>query len=132
MEDSNNTSAPPAEIPAAAAVEDLLDYSEFARLKLRIARIEAAEALPKSKKLVKLQIDLGPQLGRRQILAGILQHYAPESLVGRKIVVVTNLKPARLMGEESQGMLLAAASEDASVLSLLQPDKDLDPGMVVR
>ena len=78
MEDSNNTSAPPAEIPAAAAVEDLLDYSEFARLKLRIARIEAAEALPKSKKLVKLQIDLGPQLGRRQILAGILQHYAPE------------------------------------------------------
>ena len=47
-------------------------------------------------------------------------------------MVVTNLKPARLMGEESQGMLLAAASEDASVLSLLQPDKDLDPGMVVR
>lgn len=111
---------------------DLIDLEYFAKVQLRVARIDAAEALPKSKKLVKLQIDLGPALGKRQILAGILQFYPPETLVGRKIVVVVNLKPAVLMGEQSQGMLLAALSEDGSSLALLQPSADLPEGSTVR
>jgi len=111
---------------------DLIDLEYFAKVQLRVARIEAAEALPKSKKLVKLQIDLGPALGKRQILAGILQFYPPETLVGRKIVVVVNLKPVVLMGEQSQGMLLAALNEDGSSLALLQPSADLPEGSTVR
>jgi methionyl-tRNA synthetase len=113
-----------------AVVEDLVDYDHFSKLKLRVALIEAAEIVPKSKKLVKLQIDLGP-LGKRQILAGIQQFYTPENLVGKKIIVVANLKPAKLMGLESQGMLLAASSADNSQLVLLQPGGEIPTGSAV-
>ena len=116
----------------AAPVVDLVDIEHFAKLKLRVAQIEAAEAVPKSKKLVKLQLDLGPELGKRQILAGILQHYAPETLIGRRIVVIANLKPAMLMGLESRGMLMAASSADGSMLKLLDPGQDMPLGSEVR
>lgn len=111
--------------------EELIDIETFMKLKFRVARIEAAEAVPKSKKLYKLSLDLGA-LGKRQIVSGIAQHYNAESLIGRSIVIVANLKPALLMGVESQGMLLAASNEDVSILSLLQPDKEISPGSVVR
>lgn len=118
--------------PVVPPVEDLVDIEHFAKLKLRVAQIEAAEAVPKSKKLVKLQLDLGPELGKRQILAGILQHYAPETLIGRRIVVIANLKPAMLMGLESRGMLMAASSADGSMLKLLDPGQDMPLGSEVR
>jgi methionyl-tRNA synthetase len=111
--------------------EDLVDIDYFAKVKLRVARVEHAEAIPKSKKLLKLQLDLGP-LGKRQILAGVALHYTPESLIGKKIVVVANLKPAQLMGHESQGMLLAASSEDGSKLIIVNPGEEMDPGATVR
>ena len=110
----------------------LVDISEFMKIELRVARIDAAEALPKSKKLVKLQVDLGEELGKRQILAGISQHYEPAALVGKRVVVVANLKPALLMGQESRGMLLAGASADGLVLKVIEPDPDLPLGAVVR
>lgn len=110
---------------------DQIDIDYFAKVKLRVARIESAEAIPKSKKLLKLQLDLGP-LGKRQILAGIALHYTPESLVGRKIVIVANLKPATLMGHESQGMLLAGSSADGAQLAFLTPESDLPEGSEVR
>ena len=115
-----------------APAEELIDIDYFAKIKLRVARIEAAEPLPKSKKLVKLRINLGEKLGSRQILAGIAQFYTAEQLVGRKIVVIANLKPAKLMGEESQGMLLAASSEDGALLTLLDPSAQMPEGSVVR
>ena len=111
--------------------EELIDYDYFAKIKFRVAEIIAAEALPKSKKLVKLQINLGQELGQRQILAGISQYYSPETLVGRKIIVVANLKPAMLMGQESRGMLLAASNDESGIV-LLQPEKDIAPGAEVR
>ncbi len=118
--------------PAAAPVPfEQVDIDHFAKVKLRVARIESAEAIPKSKKLLKLQVDVGP-LGKRQILAGIAQHYQPETLIGRKIVIVANLKPASLMGHESQGMLLAGSSPDGSILALLAPDSTLPEGSEVR
>jgi methionyl-tRNA synthetase len=118
--------------PAAAPEQfELIDIDLFAKIKLRVARIEAAEALPKSKKLLKLQLDLG-HLGKRQILAGIAQFYTPESLIGRKIVVVANLKPAMLMGNESQGMMLAGSSPDGTKLAFLSPEQDLPEGSEVR
>jgi methionyl-tRNA synthetase len=137
MTDSSDNTAQPAPAQAAPAAapqteENLVDFGEFMKIQLRVALIEAAEAVPKSKKLIKLQVDLGAQLGRRQILAGIAQHYEPAALVGQKVVVVANLKPALLMGHESRGMLLAAVSEDGAMLKIVQPHADLPLGAVVR
>ena len=84
--------------------------------------------MKKADKLLKLQIDLGGET--RQIVAGIAQHYRPEELVGKKIVVVANLKPAKIRGEVSQGMLLAASTEDQ--LSLVTVEKDLPAGARVK
>ncbi len=112
-------------------VSDLVDIEHFAKVKLRVGRIEAAEAVPKSKKLLKLQVDLGP-LGKRQILSGISQFYAPDVLIGKKIIVVANLKPAMMMGQESQGMLLAGSSADGTILRILEPSADLAEGSEVR
>jgi len=70
--------------------------------------------------------------GKRQIVSGIAQHYTPEQLVGRQIVIIANLKPAKLMGVESQGMLLAASTEGDGVLALLTPDKPIATGARVR
>jgi methionyl-tRNA synthetase len=87
-----------------------IGIDEFDKVDLRVGQVIAAEKLPKSKKLLKLQVDLGFE--KRQILSGIALHISPESLIGKKVVIVANLKPAKLMGEESQGMLLCISNED--------------------
>ena len=95
-----------------------------------LLRIIAAERVPKSNKLVKLQVDLGDE--QRQIVAGIAAQYEPESLVGRNVVVVANLKPAKLMGVESNGMVLAAAVGEAGAPVLLDVPPDVPPGSKVK
>ncbi|KAF3361435.1 Methionine--tRNA ligase [Chlamydiales bacterium STE3] len=92
-------------------VEDkgLISYEDFQKLDLRVGKIMEAEPVSKSKKLFKLQVDIGSET--RQIVAGIREHYEAEQLIGKKVVVVANLKPATLMGVESQGMLLAGKDE---------------------
>jgi methionyl-tRNA synthetase len=119
-------------VPPPAPTEELVEFDQFMKIKLRVGVVEAAEPVPKSKKLLRLQVNLGPQLGVRQLVAGIAQYYAPETLIGRKIVVVANLKPAKLMGVESQGMLLAASSDDGSQLCLVDPGAALPAGSTVR
>jgi methionyl-tRNA synthetase len=104
-----------------------IPIDDFKKVELRVAEVLAGERVPKSKKLLKLTVKVGEEV--RTIVAGIAEHYAPESLVGRKIVVVANLQPATLMGIESNGMVLAASQEGA--LSLLSLDKDLPPGAKV-
>jgi methionyl-tRNA synthetase len=99
------------------------------KIELRVAKVLAAERVPKSKKLVKMQIDIGSE--ERTIVAGIAEAYPPESLVGRTIVIVANLKPAKLMGIESNGMVLAA-SPDGGLPVLLGLDQPLPPGTRVR
>jgi tRNA-binding protein len=103
---------------------DPITYDDFAKLELRIAKVLEARAHPNADKLMLLQIDVGDT--QKQIVAGIRQHYTPEQLVGRLIVVVNNLAPAMLRGETSNGMLLAATSGEKVVL--LAPD---DPECVV-
>ena len=103
---------------------------DFRRIDLRVAEVIAAEALPKSKKLLKLTVSLGQE--QRTILAGIAQHYAPADLVGKKVVVVANLEPAKLMGLESQGMVLAGSTDDDGALAVLVLDRDLPAGAKVR
>jgi methionyl-tRNA synthetase len=92
-----------------------------------VATVVNAEPVPKAKKLIKLDIDLGE---RRTIVAGIAEHYTAESLIGRQIIVVANLKPAKLMGILSQGMLLAAG--DATGPVLIAPDRAVGRGVALR
>jgi methionine--tRNA ligase beta chain len=97
------------------------------RIDLRVATVLNAEPVPKAKKLLKLEIDLGE---RRSIVAGIAEHYTPESLIGRQVIIVANLRPAKLMGVISQGMLLAAGQEAGPVL--IMPDQPVPPGTALR
>jgi methionyl-tRNA synthetase len=104
--------APPAPVGSAApapAGAERLSIDDFMKLELRVAKVLAAERVPKSKKLLKLQVDLGTE--QRQLVAGIAEAYEPEALVGRSVVIVANLKPAVLMGIESNGMVLAASPD---------------------
>jgi methionine--tRNA ligase beta chain len=94
---------------------DPIVYDDFAKVELRVAKILEARPHPNADKLLLLQVDLGEETPR-QIVAGIKAHYAPEALVGKRIVVVANLAPAMLRGETSNGMLLAATSGEKVVL----------------
>src|SRR6185503_16624686 len=85
-----------------------IDISDFSKIDLRVGEVRTAERIPKADKLLLITVDIGEEKPR-QILAGIAQYYEPEKLIGRKIVVVSNLKPRKLRGYESQGMLLAAS-----------------------
>ncbi len=124
--------APPAaSAPAAAPAEaDKIGIEEFARLEFRVAKVMAAEKVKGSKKLIKMQIDLGTE--QRTIVAGIADAYEAEALVGRSIVVVANLKPARLMGIESNGMVLAASPEGGKPVLLGFVEDPPPPGSRVR
>ena len=123
--------APPAETTQAVSPSDgQIGIDEFQRMRLVTAKIVAAERVPKSNKLVKMDVDIGTE--RRQIVAGIGKRYEPEALVGRNVVIVANLKPAKLMGVESNGMVLAATVGDAGEPSLLEVAADVPPGSRVK
>jgi methionyl-tRNA synthetase len=109
--------------------ETLIGIEDFAKIELKVAKVLTAEKVEKSHKLVKLCIDLGGE--ERQLLAGIGKAYTPEDLIGKKIVVLANLKPAKLMGVESQGMLLAATDSEG-VLSILTLDRDVKEGAKIK
>ena len=117
----------PVEKPAVAELE-LIGIEDFAKVQLRVGKIVAAERVEKSEKLVKLRVDIGTET--RQVVAGIGKSYSPEQLLDKSIVIVANLKPAKLMGVESQGMLLAASAGD--VLSVVTPDREIKPGAKVK
>jgi methionyl-tRNA synthetase len=103
-----------------------ISIDEFAKVEIRTGNVLAAEAIPKSSKLLKLQVDIGGET--RQIVSGIAQYYKPEELVGQNVVVLTNLAPIKIFGVESNGMILAAG--DAA--SLLVPQKPVEPGTKIR
>jgi methionyl-tRNA synthetase len=119
--------APAATAPAAAQPSQIT-IDEFMKVQLKTAKVLAAERVPKSEKLLKLQVSLGNE--QRQIVAGIGKKYDPEALIGKTIVIVANLKPAKLMGIESQGMVLAAG--DSEVRGLATFIEDVEPGTKVK
>lgn len=111
----------------------MITYDDFKKLDLRVARILTAERIEGSDKLVKLQIDVGDPPaggGQRQLVAGIGTVYAPEILVGKQIIIVANLEPKKLMGFESNGMLLAANDELGPVL--LCPESEVKEGTEIK
>ncbi len=114
-------------VPPASAIVDRISIDDFMKVELRIAKVLAAERVPKSKKLLKLQVDVGTE--QRTLVAGIADAYEPEALVGRTVVIVFNLKPATLMGIESNGMVLAASPEGGKPTVVgFDADLRLEPG----
>jgi methionyl-tRNA synthetase len=112
--------------PAAPPAEISID--DFAKIELRAAKVLAAERVPKADKLLKLTLDVGTE--QRTVVSGIAAAYAPEQLVGKTVIYLANLKPAKLRGVVSQGMILAAG--DAEVLGLSALDRDVPPGTLIR
>jgi len=108
-------------------MEDI-NFDDFQRIDLRVAKVIAAEKIEDSEKLLKLEIDLGKE--KRQLVAGIGQFYSPEELMRREIVVVANLEWKKIKGVESQGMLIAADIGGKPVL--LKPDEEVPPGTKIR
>jgi methionyl-tRNA synthetase len=111
----------------APAVEEIT-IDDFKKIQFKTALVVSAERIPRSDKLLKLQVDLGDE--RRQIVAGIGKRYDPEYLIGKRIVIVANLKPAKLMGVESQGMVLAAGDKDVGGLVTIM--EEVPPGTKVK
>ncbi|MEK4712660.1 methionine--tRNA ligase [Sporosarcina sp. FSL K6-1540] len=122
----------PAEQPAKVEVEEPvvaeISIDDFLNVDLRVATVTACERIPKADKLLKLQLDMGYE--KRQVVSGIAEHYEPEALVGQKVIVVANLKPVKLRGELSQGMILAGKSD--GILKLATVDQSLENGAQVK
>ena len=138
--DGDPSAAPPARagsgspaVPAASAAaepapsvdEPRISFDDFMKVQLRVAKVLAAEAIPKSKKLLQVTVDDGT--GERTLVAGIARAYAPDTLVGRSVVIVANLEKAKLMGVESNGMILAATDPDGGPVLLGVDDPDAAP-----
>jgi methionyl-tRNA synthetase len=103
--------ASPVAVPAVVtAGGEKISIDDFAKIELRVGLVKVAERVPKADKLLRLEIDIGTEV--RQVLAGIAEAYAPETLIGRKVVIVANLAPRKLRGMESNGMIVAASLED--------------------
>ncbi len=113
---------------AAEPLRDEITFEDFMNVDLRVATVTACEKIPKTDKLLKLQVDLGFE--QRQVVSGIAEHYEPEALVGEKVIVVANLKPVKLRGELSQGMILAGESN--GILRLATVDPALENGATVK
>ncbi len=107
-------------------MDGVIDYSEFAKVDLRVGYVKKAEAVKGSKKLIRLEVDLGNET--RQLVAGLALWYRPEDLEGKYIIVVANLKPKKFMGLESQGMLLAAGCAEGETPVILTVEKPVKPG----
>ncbi|NUO84388.1 methionine--tRNA ligase subunit beta, partial [candidate division KSB1 bacterium] len=132
-----NTSAPTEAAVAPASAEatpvapatPLISIDTFKQIDLRVAEVLEAEKVPKADKLLKLKIRVGSE--ERQLVAGIAQHYAPEQIIGKKVVIVANLEPAKIRGIESQGMILAASTDDGT-LSVVSPEREIASGAKVK
>lgn len=106
----------------------MINFDDFAKLELKVGTVLQAEEVEGSEKLIKIQVDLGEE-NPRQILAGIKKSYEPEYLIGKQIIVVANLEPRMMMGQESAGMMLVADGEDN--LIFLTPEKPVSPGIKI-
>ena len=106
----------------------MITIEEFKKLELIIAQVKEVKEHPNADRLYVVKVDTGS--GERQLVAGIRPNYTPEELVGRRVVIVANMEPATIRGEESQGMILAAS--DANGMSVISPDKDVALGSIVK
>jgi methionyl-tRNA synthetase len=113
------------------AADDFISIDDFARVELRVGEIKVAEKVPNADKLLRFEVDLGEEQPR-QILAGLAEYYDPEKLIGRKVVVVANLKPRKMRGLESQGMICAASLTDEDTPAIATFLEDVKIGARLR
>lgn len=106
-----------------------ISFDDFTKVELKVGTVVSAEEVEGSEKLIKVQVNLGEE-SNRQILAGIRKWYTPDDLIGKQVVVVSNLEPRKLMGMESQGMVLAVESKEG--LALLTASEEIEPGKNVQ
>ncbi len=111
-------------------MKDKIPYKDFEKIELQVGKITKVEDHPKADKLLVLTVDFNDET--RTIVAGLKKHYEKSDLEGKKAIFVTNLEPANLRGIESNGMILAAVSEDESEIVFLQPEKDIEEGSKIR
>ncbi len=109
-----------------------IKFSDWQKLNLVVGRIICVENIEDAKNLYKISINLGKKFGEKTLVAGLKQYYNTEELMGRQCVVLTNLEPRKIRGIESEGMLLAVVSEDETKVNLLQPDKKVEEGDIIR
>ena len=124
---ASDSAAPPQEEPAVLETKPEITLEEFSRIDLRVATVVHAEPIPKAKKLLKLEVDVGHQ---RTLVAGIAEKYTAEELIGKQVIVVANLKPAKLMGVVSNGMVVAAVDDSGPTLATLE--KAVAPGTPLK
>lgn len=110
--------------------DNLIGIEDFMKLELRVGKVLTCEAVPKSKKLLRMEVDMGTEV--RQVLAGLSQYWTPEEMTGRRIVVVANLKPAKLMGLDSHGMILATDPGEGGRPTPISVPEDTPLGAKVR
>jgi methionyl-tRNA synthetase len=126
-ENRTETANRPQEAGENPAIKEEITIEEFAKIDLRVATVVKAEKIPRAKKLLKLEVDLGQ---KRIIVAGIAEKYTPEALVGKQVIIVANLKPTKLMGTVSNGMLIAAVDDAGPTLAAL--DAPVKPGTPLK
>ena len=115
----------PIEAPAVAEQKPVINFDDFMKMDIRTGTILEAEVVPKSNKLLKFKVDTG--IDTRTILSGIAKHYSPEEMIGKQVTVLVNLAPRKIMGTESQGMILMAEDHDGK-LRLIQPNEAVQNG----
>jgi len=108
-------------------MKDTIVYDDFAKLDIRLGLVKEATIPEGSNKLIRQVVDFGEETGERIIFSGIKEWYSPEEMVGKTLPYVINLEPRKMMGEESQGMLMAAGGPDMGAV-LIEPDKQVEPG----
>lgn len=113
---------------AAAPMKEIISYDDFAKLDMRVVKVLTAEPMPKSKKLLRLTVDTG--LGNKTVLSGVAEHFKPDDLIGKQVVMLINLAPRKMMGVDSEGMILMAEDRDGS-LKLLQPNEATSSGSTI-
>ena len=111
-------------------MKEIIEYDDFAKLDMRAGTIVSCEKVENAEKLYKIAVDVG-ETQNRQIVSSLVDYYTAKELVGKRIIVLVNLKPRKMRGIESQGMLLCSESEDGTTCVLLKPEKDVAPGTPV-
>ncbi len=117
-------------IPSMEEIKEQIDFEDFAKIDIRVAKIVNAEEIPESEKLIKLELEVGKE--KRQVLAGVKKWYKPDDLIGLKTLFLANLKPRKMMGMESQGMLMAIDTKDDEKPILIRLADDVVSGDLVR
>ena len=110
---------------------EAINFSDWQKLDIRVAKILKVEEIEGADKLYKLSVDLGKELGKRTLVAGIKPYYKKEDLIDKQIIVIVNLEPRKMKGLESQGMLLAAGSKGEDICILISPEKHAKPGLKI-